>query len=49
MNTREAIIAFSQSEKIKAGLIWTSQAIQSFQSGDTSDHPGAEKVITIFT
>jgi len=27
MNTREAIMGFSQGEKIKAGLIWASQVI----------------------
>jgi hypothetical protein len=28
MNTREAIMGFSQGEKVKAGLIWASQIIQ---------------------
>ncbi|MBW2094848.1 MAG: hypothetical protein JRI80_08160 [Deltaproteobacteria bacterium] len=28
MDTREAIMGFSQGEKIKAGLIWASQVIQ---------------------
>jgi len=27
MTPREAVMAFSQSEKIKAGLIWVSQAV----------------------
>ena len=28
METRQAIISFSQSEKVKAGLIWSSQCLQ---------------------
>jgi hypothetical protein len=28
MDTRQAIISFSQSEKVKAGLIWCSQCLQ---------------------
>ncbi len=32
MNIKEAIIAFSQSEKIKSGLIWISQSLEMLQS-----------------
>ncbi|HAO20940.1 MAG: hypothetical protein BWK80_44590 [Desulfobacteraceae bacterium IS3] len=45
MNIREAVIAFSQSEKIKSALIWVSNAVQSLQPADL---PGGEKIITLF-
>ncbi len=45
MNVREAVIAFSQSEKIKSGLIWVSNAVLSLQPEDL---PGGEKIITLF-
>lgn len=45
MNIREAVIAFSQSEKIKSGLIWVSHAAQSLQP---TELPEAQKIITLF-
>jgi hypothetical protein len=46
MNTQSAIVAFSQSEKIKAGLIWTSQTIEMVMGLPDQSRPGAEKIIT---
>lgn len=45
MNTREAIMAFSQSEKIKSGIIWVSQALELLGGLPTPEKPGAEKII----
>jgi hypothetical protein len=45
MKTSEAIIAMSQSEKIKAGLIWLSQALEIMSGMHPSDSRGAEQVI----
>jgi hypothetical protein len=45
MKTNEAIIAFCQSEKIKAGLIWTSQNIELLQGLPEEQKKGAERVI----
>jgi hypothetical protein len=46
MNTKEAIMAFSQSEKIKAGLIWAAQALELFQGLSEEEKRGSEKTIT---
>jgi len=45
MNIQEAILAFAQSEKIKAGLIWISQGVDFYAGLSESDKPGAVKVI----
>ena len=45
MQIRDAITAFSQSEKIKAGLIWATQAIELYKALPEADKPGAEKII----
>lgn len=45
MQIRDAITTFSQSEKIKGGLIWASQAVELFKSLPEADKPGAEKII----
>lgn len=45
MQTAEAITTFSQSEKIKAGLIWTTQVIEMFKTLPEGDKSGAEKII----
>jgi RNA:NAD 2'-phosphotransferase (TPT1/KptA family) len=45
MNKQKAIIAFSQSEKIKAGLIWISQTLEIYTGLPGTDRQGAEKVI----
>ena len=45
MNIRETIMAFSQSEKIKSGLIWVSQAIELANGLPEPERQGAERVI----
>jgi hypothetical protein len=45
MQIRDAITTFSQSEKIKAGLIWTTQVIEIYKTIPEGDKPGAEKMI----
>ena len=45
MNTADAITTFSQSEKIKGGLIWVSQAVELFKALPEADKPGAEKIL----
>ena len=45
MEIPEAILTFSQSEKIKAGLIWASQAVEIYKTLPETDKPGAEKII----
>jgi hypothetical protein len=46
MNTKEAIMAFSQSEKIKAGLIWAAQTLEISQGVSEEERRGSEKMIT---
>ena len=46
METQSAILAFSQSEKIKAGLIWASQTIEMVMGLPEQNKPGAQKIIT---
>jgi hypothetical protein len=43
MKIQETIITFSQSEKIKAGLIWVSQALQLLDGLSGLEKRGAEK------
>lgn len=43
MKVRDAIMAFSQSEKIKAGLIWVSQILQFLETLPEPEKRGAEK------
>jgi len=45
MTPREAVMAFSQSEKIKAGLIWTSQAVDQSINLPDLEKKGAVGVI----
>ena len=45
MEINDAIITFSQSEKIKAGLIWASQAVEVYKALPEAHKPGAEKII----
>ena len=45
MNVPAAIIAFSQSEKIKSGLIWINQTLELLPGLSTTEQQGAEKVI----
>ncbi len=48
MHTREAIISFSQSEKIKAGIIWLSQALELLTGLPEKNRKNAEKVAHVF-
>ncbi|MFC1883563.1 hypothetical protein ACFL2O_02225 [Thermodesulfobacteriota bacterium] len=45
MEPGEAIMAFSQSEKIKSGLIWASQAVEISNNIAGHEKQGAEKII----
>jgi hypothetical protein len=45
MNTREAILALSQSEKLKSGLIWASQALQALEGLPETEQRGASKIV----
>jgi hypothetical protein len=45
MQTAAAITTFSQSEKIKGGLIWASQAVEIYKALPEADKPGAEKIV----
>jgi hypothetical protein len=45
MTSQEAIMAFSQSEKIKAGLIWVSQSLEMLRYFSEPERKGGEKVI----
>jgi len=45
VETKEAITAFSQSEKIKSSIIWVSQAVEMFSSLSEAEKPGAIKII----
>ena len=45
MTVKQAIIAFSQSETIKSGLIWLSQAIEIQKSLSDTERRGAEKSV----
>jgi hypothetical protein len=44
MKTNEAVMAFSQSEKIKAGLIWVSQILELLQGLTGEQRKGGERV-----
>ena len=45
MHVNQAIIAFSQSEKLKSGIIWASQIIEMYIALPESEKPGAERVL----
>jgi hypothetical protein len=45
MDVKEAITAFSQSEKIKSSIIWVSQALEMFISLPEEEKPGAIKIL----
>lgn len=47
MNEPEAIMAFSQSEKVKSGIIWASQALELLGGLPVPEKPGAEKTIRL--
>lgn len=45
MEAKEAIMAFSQSEKIKAGLIWTAQSIEILGATPEGERRGGERIV----
>jgi len=45
MDVQQAVTAFSQSEKIKCGLIWVSQCLELLQSLPHLEQKGAFKVV----
>jgi hypothetical protein len=45
MQTSEAITAFSQSEKIKAGIIWASQGVEMSIGLPEDQKQGAQKIV----
>ena len=45
MDVKSALIAFSQSEKIKAGLIWCSQTIEMNAGISDQEKSGAQQII----
>ena len=45
MDTRSSVIAFSQSEKIKAGLIWASSTVEMNHGLAEHDKTGSQQVI----
>ena len=47
MQTDQAIKAFSQSEKLKAGLIWATQIAEVYVALPESEKPGAERILKI--
>lgn len=47
MDSKQAIISFSQSEKLKAGIIWASQALNILQGLNGVEKRGAEEVIVL--
>ena len=47
MQTNQSIKAFSQSEKLKAGLIWATQIIEVYVALPEHEKLGAEKILKI--
>lgn len=47
MELKTAVTAFSQSEKIKTGLLWATQCLQVFAHLNELDRRGAEKMIKV--
>jgi len=45
METRHAIISFSQGEKVKSGLIWCSHCVQLLQNLPPPDQPGGLQLL----
>jgi len=45
MNSKAAITEFSQSEKIKSGIIWTSQTLNLLSGMSEAEKKGAEAVL----
>jgi hypothetical protein len=49
METRQAIISFSQSEKIKSALIWCTQCAHILENLPPPEQPGALKLLQALT
>ena len=47
MKIQEAVLALSQSEKLKAGLIWTSQALAILAGLPETERAGAERIVQV--
>ena len=45
METKQAIMAFSQSEKIKSGIIWVSHCLETLNGLTEAERQGAERMI----
>ncbi len=45
MDTQKAIMAFSQSEKIKAGIIWLSQSLELMGGLNAEEGQGGQRVV----
>ncbi len=45
MDTQKAIMAFSQSEKIKAGIIWLSQSLELMGGLNSAEGQGGQRII----
>jgi len=45
VRTDEAILAFSQSEKIKAGLIWSTTGLELLEGLPLDEKKGAQRII----
>ena len=45
MRTQEAIMAFAQSEKVKSGIIWASQALELIRGLPEHEKQGSERTI----
>ncbi|MGD8338819.1 MAG: hypothetical protein PVJ29_17160 [Desulfobacterales bacterium] len=48
MTTKEAILAFSQSEKIKSGIIWVTQALGVLSGLPEKNRKSAERIAHVF-
>jgi len=45
MTIKEAVISFSQAEKIKSGIIWASHTVEMLRGLPPQDWQGAERII----
>ena len=45
MTAKDAVIAYSQAEKVKSGIIWVSQAVEMLKGLPPQDLQGAETII----
>jgi len=47
MNVQEAVMAFSQGDKIKAGIIWANQTLAMFTDLSPQELSGAERIVKV--